>query len=355
MKLEEEIRRIPSPCMTVRQEAKRRWDACGKPLGSLGLLEDAISDIAALTGNADVFLKPRAVLVLCADNGVVAQGVTQTDSSVTGIVARNLAAGRTSVCRMAACADCEVIPVDVGIKDFVPFDGVLSRRIGNGTQDISVEPAMTREQAERAIQTGIELVGEQKVRGIRLLATGEMGIGNTTTTSAVASVLLGRNPKELTGRGAGLSDLGLERKRIAIQRAIAVNRPNPGDPIDVLQKLGGFDLAALCGVFLGGALHRIPVLMDGVISAAAALCAVRLCPTASSAILASHASSEPASGLLLDALGKHPLITAEMRLGEGTGAVAAIPLLDMARAVYGESYTFEDAGIEAYTPQGTGI
>lgn len=355
MKLEETIRRIPSPSISVRQEAKRRWDSCGKPLGSLGLLEDAISDIAALNGDTDVCLTPRAVLVLCADNGVVAQGVTQTDSSVTGIVAQNLAAGRTSVCRMAACADCEVIPVDVGIKDFTPCAGVISLRIGNGTGDISAGPAMTREQAEHAILTGIELVGEQKARGIRLLATGEMGIGNTTTTSAVASVLLGRNPLELTGRGAGLSDAGLERKRAAIQRAIAVNQPNPDDPVDILQKVGGFDLAALCGIFLGGALYCIPILMDGVISAAAALCAVRLCPSASGAILASHASSEPASRLLLEALGKRPLITAEMRLGEGTGAVAAMPLLDMARAVYAESYTFEDAGIEAYTPQGTGV
>lgn len=354
MRLDDYIEQIANPDAAVRQDAKRRWDACGKPLGSLGLLEDAIMDIAALTGNTAVSLHPRAVLVLCADNGVVAQGVTQTDSSVTGIVAQNLAAGRTSVCRMAACADCEVIPVDVGIKDFEPCEGVLSRRVGNGTRDISVEPAMTRDQAEQAICTGIELVREQNERGVQLLATGEMGIGNTTTTSAVASVLLGRDPKEMTGRGAGLSDRGLARKRAAIEKAIAVNHPNPLDPVDVLQKVGGFDLAALCGVFLGGALYRIPVLMDGVISAAAALCAARLCPAASGAILASHASSEPASRLLLDALGKRPLITAEMRLGEGTGAVAAIPLLDMARAVYMESYTFDDAGIEAYTPQGTG-
>ena len=355
MRIDDYIEQIANPDAAVRQDTKRRWDACGKPLGSLGLLEDAIMDIAALTGNTVVSLHPRAVLVLCADNGVVAQGVTQTDSSVTGIVAQNLAAGRTSVCRMAACADCEVIPVDVGIKDFEPCEGVLSRRVGNGTRDISVEPAMTREQAEQAICTGIELVREQKERGIRLLATGEMGIGNTTTTSAVASVLLGRDPQEMTGRGAGLSDCGLARKRAAIAKAIAVNRPNPDDPVDVLQKVGGFDLAALCGVFLGGALYRIPVLMDGIISAAAALCAVRLCPTASGAILASHTSSEPASRMLLDALGKRALITAEMRLGEGTGAVAAIPLLDMARAVYMESYTFDDAGIEAYTPQGSGV
>ncbi|MDO5548689.1 MAG: nicotinate-nucleotide--dimethylbenzimidazole phosphoribosyltransferase [Eubacteriales bacterium] len=353
MELELLLSQITPPEESVRQEAKRRWDACGKPLGSLGLLEDAIMDIAALTGSATVSLDRRAVLVLCADNGVVAQGVTQTDSSVTGIVARNLAAGRTSVCRMAAYADCRVVPVDMGMKDFAPAEGVLSHRVGNGTADISQGPAMTREQAEQAILTGIALVKEQKEHGIRLLATGEMGIGNTTTTSAVAAVLLGRDPQEMTGRGAGLSDEGLKRKIAAIRRAIAVNRPNAEDPIDVLQKVGGFDLAGMCGIFLGGARYRIPVLMDGVISAVAALCAVRLCPAASGAILASHISAEPAGHWILDALGKRPLITAEMRLGEGTGAVAAIPLLDMARAVYAESYTFDDAGIEAYTPQGT--
>lgn len=349
--LKELTAQLTPPCEAARALAHRRWAACAKPLGSLGLLETAVEQIAALTACAQVCIEPRAVLVLCADNGVVAQGVTQTDSSVTAAVARSLALGRTSVCRMAAVARCSVVPVDMGICNFAPEQGVLSRRIANGTQDISCGPAMTREQAARAVLTGIELVRGQQERGVRLLATGEMGIGNTTTSSAVASVLLGREPAEMTGRGAGLSNEGLVRKISAIERALRINRPDPADALDVMAKVGGFDIAGLCGIFVGGALYGVPVLMDGFISAVAALCAVRLCPGADKAILASHVSAEPAGRLVLDALGRAPLITAQMRLGEGTGAVAAIPLLDMACAVYAQSYTFEEGGIEAYTPQ----
>ena len=343
---------ITPPDEVARAEARRRWNDCAKPLGSLGLLETALEDIAALTGSADIRLDRRAVLVLCADNGVVSQGVTQSPSSVTGLVAKQLAARRTSVCRMAQAARCQVVPEDVGILDFQEMPGVLSRRIGNGTGDISQGPAMTRRQAEQALHTGMELVREQQALGVDLLATGEMGIGNTTTSSAVACVLLGRPAEEMTGRGAGLSDQGLQKKTAAIRRALEVNRPDPSDPLDILQKVGGFDIAAMCGVFLGGALYRVPVLIDGLISAVAALCALRLCPAAGKAMLASHVSAEPAGGLVLEALGKQPLITAGMRLGEGTGAVAAMPLLDLALAVYRESYTFEEGGIEAYQPQG---
>ena len=211
---------------------------------------------------------------------------------------------------------------------------------------------MTRAQAERAVQTGIDLVAEEKARGTRLLATGEMGIGNTTTTSAVTAALLGVCPDEVTGRGAGLSDEGFNKKRNAVAKALQVNAPVPGDPLDVLAKVGGFDLAGLCGVFLGGAIYRVPVLVDGAISAAAALCAVRLSPAAGQAVFATHLSAEPVGKLLLEALGKRPFITADMRLGEGTGAVAAIPLLDMARAVYAEGSSFQSCGIPAYRPLG---
>lgn len=352
MELEKLLTQIGPEHTAAREAARRHWNDCAKPLGGLGLLETALEDIAALTGSADVDLRERAVLVLCADNGVVAQGVTQSPSSVTAVVAENLALGRTSVCRMAAVADCRVVPVDMGVLDFPETAGVLSRRIGNGTADMTLGPAMTRTQAEQAVLTGMDLVREQQARGVRLLATGEMGIGNTTTSSAVASVLLDRPAEEMTGRGAGLSDEGLARKVAAIRKALEVNRPDPADVLDVLRKVGGFDIAGLCGVFLGGALYGVPVLMDGFISAVAALCALRLCPLAGKAMLASHVSAEPAGALVLEALGKRPLITAGMHLGEGTGAVAAIPLLDMACAVYHGCYTFHDGGIEAYQPQG---
>ncbi len=348
--LQQKIASITDPDESARALAHTKWNDCAKPLGSLGLLETALEKIAALTENPNICLTPRAVLVLCADNGVVAQGVTQSESDVTSTVAKNLAMHRTSVCRMAAVANCDVVPVDMGILDFPPTEGVLDRRVGNSTGDISVGPAMTREQAAKAILTGIALVKEQKEKGVRLLATGEMGIGNTTTSSAVASVLLSKEVTEMTGRGAGLSNDGLKRKIRAIKEAIHVNRPDKNDPLDVLAKVGGFDIAGLCGVFLGGAIYKVPILADGFISAVAALCAVRLCPKAAKAVFASHVSAEPAGYALLDALSLSPLITAGMRLGEGTGAVAAMPLLDMAKAVYEESYTFEQGGIEHYVP-----
>jgi len=332
-------------------EARARWDSLAKPLGSLGLLEDAVVQIAALTGNVEVDLSRRVLLVLCADNGVVARGVSQSDCSVTAAVARALGAGESTVCYMARTADCQVIPVDMGILDFPGAPGVLDRRVRNGTADITQGPAMNREECIRAIQTGMELVKEQKESGADILAAGEMGIGNTTTSSAVASVLLGRPSVELVGRGAGLSDAGLSRKRAAVEKAIYVHHPNPADPVDVLSRVGGLDLAGLCGVYLGGAKYRLPVLLDGFISTVAALCAVRLWPKAAGTLIASHVSAEPAGALVLRALGKKPLITAEMRLGEGSGAVAALPLLDMALAVYHSGHGFDKIGIEPYTPQ----
>ena len=342
---------ITPPDEAARAAAHAHWASLAKPLGGLGALETTLESAAALTGSAALDLSKRAVLVLCADNGVVARGVSQTDQSVTRTVAENLAARRTSVCQMARAARCEVVPVDMGMAG-EPVPGVRNCRVASGTTDFTQGPAMRREQAVEAVAKGIALVREQKAQGVTLLATGEMGIGNTTTASAVASVLLGRAPVEMTGRGAGLSDEGLRRKVAAIERAVALSRPAADDPLDVLAKVGGFDIAGMCGVFLGGAACRVPVLADGFISAVAALCAVRLCPAAAKAVLASHVSAEPAGMLLLDALRKKPLITAGMRLGEGTGAVAARPLLDMARAVYMDCYTFEEGGIEAYTPQG---
>lgn len=341
---------VTPPDETARAAAHAHWAALAKPLGGLGLLETMVEDAAALTGTETPALTRRAVLVLCADNGVVAQGVSQTDASVTRAVLQNLAARRTSVCRMAAAAHCAVVPVDMGIAG-APVPGAVNCRIAPGTADFTLGPAMTRAQAVQAIAYGIELVRAQKRAGMQMLATGEMGIGNTTTSSAVASVLLGQPVQAMTGRGAGLSDAGLRRKIAAIERGIAVNHPDAADPLGVLAALGGFDIAGLCGVFLGGALEDLPIVMDGFISGVAALCAVRLCPAASKAVFASHASSEPAARLVLDALDKKPLITADLHLGEGTGAVASLPLWDMALAVYNGCYSFAEGGIAPYTPQ----
>ena len=343
---------ITPPSAAAAQKARAHWNACAKPLGSLGLLEQAIEQIAGLTGSENVQLTPRRALVFCADNGVVAQGISQSPASVTAAVAHNLALGVTAVCRMGQVAGCPVLPVDMGVENYAGEPGVLNRRIANGTKDCTLGPAMSREQAAQGILAGIRLVQGLAGEGVKLIATGEMGIGNTTTAACVLCALLNAQPEAIVGRGAGLSDEGLVRKKAAVRRALQVNRQHLSDPLGVLAAVGGLDIAGMCGAFLGGALAGVPVLADGVISAAAALLAVRLCPQSEKAILASHVSAEPAGALALAALGKKPLITAEMRLGEGTGAVAAMPLLDMALAVYREGYTFASAGLQPYQPLG---
>ncbi|HWS44155.1 MAG TPA: nicotinate-nucleotide--dimethylbenzimidazole phosphoribosyltransferase [Pseudoflavonifractor sp.] len=346
--------KLPGVDQNALRQSEARWDGIAKPLGSLGLLEKAVSKIAGLTGSADVALEKRAVLVLCADNGVVREGISQSTSAVTMAVAENLTRGKTSVCRMAAAARAEVIPVDMGMATRPAFPGLVDMRMGDGTGNIAAGPAMSRETALRALESGITLARRCAEQGYQIVCTGEMGIGNTTTSSAVAAVLTGTAVSAVTGRGSGLTDEGLARKIAVIEKAISVNVPDPGDPLDVLAKLGGFDLAGMAGIFLGGALYRLPVVIDGFISSVSALIAARLCPGAVCAMLPSHRSGEPAGALVLDALGFKPLISAEMRLGEGTGAVALLPLLDLALAVYHGSSAFEDIGVAAYQPLGGG-
>ena len=328
--------------------ARTRWNSLAMPLGSLGQLAEAVVRVAGVTGEPSVRLERRSLLVLCADNGVVARGVSQSDASVTAAVAKALGAGFSTASYLARDARCAVRPVDIGMRPHETFSGVEDFSIGPGTADIAAGPAMTEEECARAIEAGIELVRREKEAGTDILLVGEMGIGNTTTSCAVACALLGREPVELAGRGAGLSAEGLERKIAVLETALAVNRPDPKDPVDVLRKVGGFDLAGLCGICLGGAYYRIPVLLDGLITCAAALCAVRLCPEAQNALLASHVSAEPAARLLLEALGLEAPMAAGLRLGEGSGALAALKLLDAALSVYNSGHTFGHLGIEAY-------
>lgn len=341
---------IALPNETAAQQAKAHWDGIAKPLNGLGHFEDMVVKIAGLTGKSQVSISKRAVVVVCADNGVVVEGVTQTDASVTATMAGQIRDHRSSVCLMAASARADVFAVDMGMLTRV--DGVEGCHIADGTGNIAVEPAMSKEQACQAIAYGMELVKGYAEQGYELLATGEMGIGNTTTSSAVASVLLHMPVETVTGRGAGLSDAGLQRKCDAIRRAVAVNQPNPADALDVLAKLGGFDIAGMVGVFLGGALYSVPVLIDGLISSISALIAARLCPNSRCAMLASHTSAEPAATAILEELGLTAILHADMKLGEGTGAVCMIPLLDMVLSVYHNSAAFADTGIEQYQPQG---
>ena len=327
--------------------ARDKWNAVAKPIGSLGEFELMIEKIAALTGTVDVDIAKRAVVVLCADNGVVAQGVSQSESDITTVIAGSVARGVSSVCRMAQAGNTDAFSVDMGMKVASDVPGVIDRSIARGTGDISQGPAMSTEQALEALRAGVELVAYFKERGYKMLATGEMGIGNTTTSSAMAAAFLGLPVDVVTGRGAGLSDAGLKRKRAAIERALSVNGPDPNDALDVLSKLGGFDIAGLAGMFIGGALYRIPIVIDGFISALAAYTAARLCPACTCAMIGSHVSAEPAAHMLLEGLGIEPVIRAGLRLGEGTGAVLMFPLLDAALALYNGT-TFDATGIEAY-------
>ena len=325
--------------------ARRHWDAVAKPLNGLGQLEEVI---ARMAGTAPLKREVRKCVVpFCADNGVVAEGVTQTDSSVTAVVAGNMLTGAASVCCMGRVTGAAVLPVDAGMLTEVP--GMRSIKVSRGTANLAGEPAMTRRQCLAVLLAGLELAGEL-AEEFDILAAGEMGIGNTTTSSAVAAALLERPASEMTGKGAGLSDEGLRRKIEVIDRALARHRPDPGDPVDVISKVGGYDIAAMTGFYLGCALHRVPAVMDGFISTVAALAAVRLCPAAGDALIASHLSAEPGAGHVMEALGLRPLLRLGMALGEGTGAVSVMPLIDMALRVYFDMPSFDNAGIEAYQP-----
>ena len=348
MNYEEVVRSAAGLDESAMDRAQERWLSVAKPLFSLGGLERAVTKMAGIFGSELFSIEKKALVIMCADNGVVEEGVTQCGQEITAAVTENFRKGMASSCIMAEIAGAEVIPIDVGVAVDVAGVTVPEKKIMYGTNNMTKGPAMSREQAVRAVELGINTVGELKEKGFGLIATGEMGIGNTTSSSAVAAALLGAEPEAVTGRGAGLSSEGLERKISAVKRAIEVNSPDKNDALDVLSKVGGLDIAAIAGMFIGGAAYRVPVMIDGFISAAAALAAVRLCPSARDFMLASHISKEPAGKILLDELGLEHYIDCGMFLGEGTGAVAAMPLLDMAYAVYSRMSNFEEFGHESY-------
>ena len=348
MTIKEAVSRVRPLDAAAMRAAEKRFSDIAMPLGGLGLLQDAIIQLAGIQREPIPIIRPRAAVIFCADNGVVAEGVTQCGQDVTATVTRNMGQGRSTMCMMAKSIDMDVFPVDIGVAEKFSFKGVIDKKIRKGTENIAKNAAMTRAEAIAAVKTGIELAGKCAQQGFRLVCGGEMGIGNTTTSSAVASVLLNRPVEEMTGRGAGLSGDGLNRKIHAIKKAIEINQPNQEDAIDVLAKVGGFDIAGMAGMFLGGAAFGVPVVIDGFISCVAALIAQRICPLAGEYMIASHVSKEPAARLILEALGKEAVIHGEMCLGEGSGAVALFPFLDMGIAVYDSMSTFEDIHVEQY-------
>ena len=325
--------------MTAAEEYQARL---AKPPGSLGRLEEISIQLAGITGRVHNALNKKQLLVFAADNGVVAEGVSSAPQSVTKQQTINLMRGKTGAAVLAKHFGCGLTVCDVGVNADIFESTVLNRKIAYGTQNIFTGPAMTREQTLQAILTGAEIA---RTVDADVIGVGEMGIGNTTTSSAVLAVLLGADVEAVTGRGGGITEESFRKKKAVIRTAIEVNRPDRDDVVGVLSKVGGFDLAAMCGAFLGAAAARRPAVIDGLISAAAALCAVRLCPNVHGYLVPSHASFEIGYRLAMEAMDLLPLFDLGMRLGEGSGCPLAFQVLDAACAVINDMATFDEAGI----------
>ncbi len=326
--------------------AAKRLDALLKPKGSLGRLEWIARRMAGITG--EPVYRPsgdKTIVVMCADNGVTDEGVTSYPREVTALVAGTIATGLSGVAVLARQAGARVMTVDIGMDCEETPEGILDRKIRRCTGNIAAGPAMTRDEAVRAIRTGIECAHEAIDAGAWILGTGEVGIGNTTTSSAVLHALTGTPAARVVGRGAGLDDEGLRRKIAAVEKAIALNRPDPGDPLGVLAAVGGLDIAGLAGCYLGAASRRVPIVIDGFIAGTAAVVAAAMHPGAADYMFTSHVSEEPGSALIAERLGMEPMLRLGMRLGEGTGCALAFPVIESALAVMAEMGTFADIGM----------
>ena len=335
--------RVVAPLDRGTMTAAETYQArLAKPPGSLGRLEEISIQLAGITGRVHNALNKKQLLVFAADNGVVAEGVSSAPQSVTKQQTINLMRGKTGAAVLAKHFGCGLTVCDVGVNADIYESAVLNRKIAYGTQNICTGPAMTREQTLQAILTGAEIA---RTVDADVIGVGEMGIGNTTTSSAVLAVLLGADVEAVTGRGGGITEESFRKKKAVIRTAIEVNRPDRDDVVGVLSKVGGFDLAAMCGAFLGAAAARRPAVIDGLISAAAALCAVRLCPNVRGYLVPSHASFEIGYRLAMEAMDLRPLFDLGMRLGEGSGCPLAFQVLDAACAVINAMATFDEVGI----------
>ncbi len=353
---------ISMPDPGVYEAAKAVFDGIAKPVDGFGDLEGIICKIAAIHADVHPDISKKALVVMLSDNGVVAEGVSQTGSSVTGAVAALMAEGKSTVGIMTAAMPVRVLPVDVGIDSIDKIPGIIDMRVRRGTGNIAREDAMSIDECIEAINSGIEIVRRCSMDGTGIIATGEMGIGNTTTATALLCALTGSDPEDVTGRGAGLSDEGLKIKTDVIKRALTVHELDKNSVCDLsggskeqkshalstLASVGGLDIAALTGVFIGCAIYRIPSVIDGLISAVAALTASLIVPGCSRFMIASHNGREKGVGKVLAILGLKPLIDADMALGEGTGAVMLYPVIDMVMNVYNFGTSFKNADIRQY-------
>ena len=344
--LEEVIKSIKPPDEEAMRKAKMRQDMLTKPMGSLGRLEELSIKIAGIKGEPLPDIGEKAIFTFAGDHGVVEEGVSAFPKEVTRQMVYNFLKGGAGINVLARFCGARVIVVDMGVDhDFGEIKNLVSKKIRRGTGNITKGPAMSRDEAIRSIEAGIEVVGE----GLGIIGVGDMGIGNTTPSSAIASVITGRRVEEMTGRGTGIKDEALRRKIEVIKRAIEVNKPDPDDPIDVLSKVGGFEIGGICGAILGACMRRIPVVIDGFISGAGALLAYKLCPTTREYMIASHMSEEPGHRYILEYLSLKPLLNLGMRLGEGTGACLGIMLCEASLRILKEMATFPEAGVSEAT------
>ncbi len=328
------------------KRAQDHLDSLTKPPGSLGRLEELGRRYAAIKGLDSPKVRSKTVYVFAADHGVARQGVSAFPAEVTPQMVLNFLNGGAAINVLASHFGAEVRVVDMGVNyNFGDLPGLIHRKIGEGTGDCSLGPSMTRPQAEEAVQVGMDLAQEAADKGVDILGTGDMGIANTTASVAIIAALTQHPAKEITGRGTGIGDTALLKKIQVVEKALEINRPDPDDPLDVLSKVGGFEIAGLCGFILGSAAARTPVVIDGVISGAAALMAHRMNPAVGDYMFMSHRSQEPAHEVLFDQIHQKPLFDFEMRLGEGTGAVIGMSLLEAGVKIYSEMATFNNAGV----------
>jgi nicotinate-nucleotide--dimethylbenzimidazole phosphoribosyltransferase len=340
------IASVPAPDPAWEDRAWARLDSLTKPPRSLGYLEQIAQRLAVLQRSERPSLPDKAIVLMAGDHGVTAEGVSPYPSEVTAQMVANFAAGGAAINQLAAHAGARVVVVDVGVAGPLPLStGVIERRVANGTANMAVGPAMTREQAAAAIRVGIETVADLVDAGASIVGTGDMGIGNTTASSAIVSVLTGVDPADVVGPGTGLDSAGVVHKAEVIRRALAVNAPDPQDALDVLAKVGGLEIAGIAGVILGAAANRVAVVVDGFISGAGALIAGTLAPQAIPFMIAGHKSVEGGHTFALQHLGLSPLLDLDLRLGEGTGACLAISLVEAATKVLAEMATFGEAGV----------
>lgn len=330
--------------------ARARLDRLTKPPGSLGRLEELAITLAGITGQPVPSLPRKTVVVMAADHGVAAEGVSAYPQAVTAQMVANFLAGGAAINVLARRAGARVAIVDVGVAaNLAPHPELIGRKVAPGTRNLVEGPAMTEAEALAAIAVGIEVVAREVERGLDLVATGDMGIANTTASSAIVAAITGRSAAEVTGRGTGIDDAGLAHKVAVVERALAVNRPRSDDPFGILASVGGLEIAGLVGVILGAAARRIPVLLDGFIAGAAALVATELCPAARDYLVAAHRSVEIGHRVVLERLGLAPFLELDLRLGEGTGAALLMHLVDDALAILAEMATFETAGVSERT------